>query len=280
MTTPGASIVLAGRSPAELARALDGDTTAIAAVVESEGDAGRRRAAEHARARPAFGLERWVPEGTEVHTVRVASYEDKLTCIDAIDCFAADHGLRGKYREAIGACVDELVMNALYAAPRVAAAGGERASAETIAARARRGVQVSWALADKTLFVSALDSYGSIDRHAMLAALTAGGDGGLGLTLMAGSCSQLWVAVAPGDVCECVCGFDTRAPRLQLAELGFVEVTDPDDIATITGELERADELARRAALAPARAFGPGFVALVVVLGLVLAAIVAVLVRS
>ncbi|HTM21609.1 MAG TPA: hypothetical protein VL172_13905, partial [Kofleriaceae bacterium] len=62
--------------------------------------------------RAGFGLTGWVPAGTEVHAAEIATYADKVACIDRLQREAEAALVRGKYRDAIAECADELMMNA------------------------------------------------------------------------------------------------------------------------------------------------------------------------
>ena len=64
-----------------------------------------------------FGLEKIVPWGVRVYSILVGDYQEKSIAIAQISEFAAEMGIRRKYRESIEQCLDEMLMNALYDAP-------------------------------------------------------------------------------------------------------------------------------------------------------------------
>lgn len=185
-----------------------------------------------------FGLEALLPPGTEVHSVLVGSYGDKLACLDQLERFAETRKIRGKYRESILQCADEMLMNALYVAPREAASSGRLAASQatkaSIAERARRGVQARWAYTNRTLYLSVRDTYGSLERGALLRSLgqaIAAGSAdavsrGLGLYIMSHGSTSVTFNQLPGVATECICSFDTTAAKLQLEHLGLFEETD------------------------------------------------------
>jgi hypothetical protein len=197
-----------------------------------------------------FGLESLVPDGTEIQSVMVGSYRDKLACLDQLEGFAESRKIRGKYRESILQCADEMLMNALYVAPREAASILKiSATKASIAEHARRGVEVRWTYAHRTLFLAVRDTYGSLTREGLLrgwrqaieASSAAAVGRGLGLFIMTNGSSSVSFSHVPGVATECICSFDTTASKLQLEEVALYEETDDKRIA----EIEAASAAAR-----------------------------------
>jgi hypothetical protein len=239
-----AIVMVADGGESALAEAMAADPRVTAVIARSAGARAIGELVRHLQS--GTGIDDLVPEGTPVRARRVASYDDKLRCLEELDRFAAEHKLRGKHREAMALCVDELLMNALYSAPREAA-GDVDADARTIAARARQGVLVRWAMAGKRVYVSALDGYGSLDRKSLVRAWrrAAPGDNassapGLGIHLIAGSSSAIWFRRAPGVATECVCAFDLDAPRVAMERVAVIEESDPDRISALEREIAEA----------------------------------------
>lgn len=246
-------VALGGNDLADVAAALDaspqvvGVLTAERATPDSVAELARRAIRGN-----IFGLAAKVPNGTRIHEVPVVNYDDKLRCIEQITRFAKESKIRGKYRDGIAQCVDEMLMNALYEAPREASMGSLSAlemDKAKIAARAQQPVLVQYAYADGILYLAVRDSYGSLRRDALLEhwrhAMDAQKDGddalegGLGLYIMSHSSTSLVFNEIPGVATECVGSFDVRSPKMQVQELGLLRETDRHSIAHLTAELER-----------------------------------------
>jgi len=223
-----------------------------------------------------FGLARWLPAGTEIRRRTVGSYAEKLACIDELQRYAESALIRGKYREAIAEVADEVLMNALYAAPRAAASAGATRR-QSIAERAGRRVEVEWARAGEVFYVAVRDRWGALQRESLLdrwsAALAAGageGGAGLGMSIIADASTSIHLVCAPGVATECICAFDTRQTRLHLQEIDLLREADPARIA----ELPAAPAVPVAAAAGPVSTVALllwALVAVVVILALALA---------
>jgi len=64
-----------------------------------------------------FGIEKYIPEGTPVHYLRLNDLDGRRRAIDTILEFAEGARIRRQIRGAIGSVCEELLMNALYDAP-------------------------------------------------------------------------------------------------------------------------------------------------------------------
>jgi len=239
--------VLGDAQPLELVRALGAQPRMVVALAASRATPSAMAALARRLTGDGTGLARWFPAGAVVQTAEVGSYADKVACIARLQQDAEASMIRGKYRDAIAECADEVLMNALYAAPRAAAAGA-RVGKQAIAERAARSVSVAWVRAGDTFYLAVRDSWGSLRRDALLGswagALAGGGEAGagLGMSIVAGACTSVHFTCAPGVATECVCTFDLRQTKLQLQEVGVTIESDP----------ARIDEL-RRAAAVPVR---------------------------
>ena len=182
-----------------------------------------------------FGLEKLVPWGTLVHSRLVGDYQEKSLCIAQVGEFAEAMGVRRKYRESIGQCLDEMLMNALYDAPVDEEGKPIFADVPTktrIALRVEQKAVVQYACDGRRFAVSVRDAFGALERgtvlHYLYKCLHAeqqidrkAGGAGLGLYLMASSARTVYFHVLPGIATEAVCVFDLEAPRQQLEQLGF-----------------------------------------------------------
>jgi hypothetical protein len=182
-----------------------------------------------------FGLEKLVPWGTRIYSTLVGDYQEKSVCISRISEFAANMGVRRKYREAIEQCVDEMLMNALYDAP--VDSDGKQIFAEIptktrISLRMEQKAVVQYACNGERFIVSVRDRYGTLDRQTVLHYLhkclheeqqidRKTGGAGLGLYIMSNATTSFMFNVLPGMATECVCTFDITAPKVQLKTFGF-----------------------------------------------------------
>ena len=231
-----------------------------------------------------FGLEDRIPAGTEIHTLHIESFTQKLACLERIKKFAKNSKVRGKYREAIVQCADEMLMNALYVAPNEASAAtpGQELDKATIAARAQQPVVVKYAVAAQKFYLSVSDTYGTLDRDTLLrrwrhaiGAQREGGESALGLFIITNSSTSVSFNELPGVATECVCSFDLKAAKLELEEFGFYREIDAAAIDALENA-ELAPAPAAEASVAPAAA-GPSpavKIALYIAIAIVLAAIV------
>jgi hypothetical protein len=182
-----------------------------------------------------FGLEKTIPWGTQIHSQLVGDYQEKSLCISQISEFAELMGVRRKYREAIDACMDEMLMNALYDAP--VDEHGKQIFSDVpmktrVALRVDQKVVVQYSCDGHRFAVSVRDAFGTLERSTVLRYLHKClhseqqidrkiGGAGLGLYLMVNSASTVFFNVLPGVATEALCVFDLDAPKLQLRHFGF-----------------------------------------------------------
>ncbi len=182
-----------------------------------------------------FGLEKAMTWGTHIHSQLVGDYQEKSLCISQISEFAEVMGVRRKYREAIDACMDEMLMNALYDAP--VDEHGKQIFRDVptntrISLRVEQKVVVQYACDGHRFAVSVRDAFGTLERSTVLRYLHKClhneqqidrkiGGAGLGLYLMVNSASTVFFNVLPGVATEALCVFDLDAPKLQLRHFGF-----------------------------------------------------------
>jgi hypothetical protein len=231
-----------------------------------------------------FGLADRTPSGTEIHTLHIQSFTQKLACLERIKKFAKDSKVRGKYREAILGCADELLMNALYVAPNEAAAASpaQELDKETIAARAQLPVVVQYAVAEHKFYLSVSDTYGTIDRDTLLrrwrhaiGAQREGGESALGLFIITNTSTTVSFNELPGVATECVCSFDLKAAKIELEEFGFYREIDADAIAALETAVLAPPPAPEASVEAPVEGPSPAVkLALVIAIAIVIAAIV------
>jgi hypothetical protein len=241
---PGDGPVIAVLPRGDLAAAVDvmRSSPRVAGVLAADAHDAAQLAAMARRIADddVLGLDKVVAPGTAIHTRVAADHPGKLRCLARLGEFLDQIGAPGRHREAIEQCVDEMVMNALYDAPL--GADGKPLFAgvpirERIALRSAHSVVVQYAHDGRRLAVAVRDAFGALERDTVLAALykclhaeraveSRAGGAGLGLYLMLHSSTAVQFCVLPGVATEVICMFDLEAPRLALAELGFLVQRD------------------------------------------------------
>ncbi len=172
-----------------------------------------------------FGIEKYVPPGTDVKYERLRDFEGRERAIRNVLSHAEESGLRKQVRSAIGQTVEELLMNALYDAP--VDANGKQLFAEVDPRQRRdmqapRPVSIRYASTEQGFVIAVRDRYGRLAKNTILSYLekclhsenqidrkTYGA--GLGLYLIMNSVASYVVNVAHGVATEVVCSFDRGA---------------------------------------------------------------------
>ena len=172
-----------------------------------------------------FGIEKYLPEGTPVHYVRLRDFEGRGKAIDTVLDFAAQSKMRRQVRNAIGQVCEELLMNALYDAP--VDDDGQQIFAEVdphdrTKSRSPKPVSIRYAATESQFAIAVRDRFGRLAKNTVLAYIdkclhspnqidrkTYGA--GLGLYLVANAAASYVVNVAYGIATEVVCTFDRGA---------------------------------------------------------------------
>ncbi len=172
-----------------------------------------------------FGIEKYLPEGTPVHYVRLRDFEGRGKAIETVLDFAAQSKMRRQVRNAIGQVCEELLMNALYDAP--VDETGQQIFAEIdphdrTKSRSPKPVSIRYAATDSQFAIAVRDRFGRLAKNTILAYIskclhsptqidrkTYGA--GLGLYLVANAAASYIVNVAYGIATEVVCTFDRGA---------------------------------------------------------------------
>ena len=175
-----------------------------------------------------FGIEKYLPAGSEVHYFRLRDYQGRGAAIDTILRFAEENRVRRQVRGAIGQVCEELLMNALYDAP--VDDEGHQVFAEVdpharVSSFSPRPVSIRYAATETQFVVAVRDRFGQLAKNTILSYIkkcvtseeqidrkTYGA--GLGLYLVANATAGYIVNVAHGMATEVVCTFDrgVRAP--------------------------------------------------------------------
>jgi hypothetical protein len=172
-----------------------------------------------------FGIEKYLPEGTPVHYVRLRDFEGRGKALDTVLAYAEEAKMRRQVRSAIGSVCEELLMNALYDAPVDEA--GNQIFAEVdphdrTKSRSPRPVSIRYAATESQFAIAVRDRFGRLAKNTILAYIdkclhspvqidrkTYGA--GLGLYLVANAAASYLVNVAYGIATEVVCTFDRGA---------------------------------------------------------------------
>jgi hypothetical protein len=172
-----------------------------------------------------FGIEKYLPEGTPVHYVRLRDFEGRGKALDTVLAYAEEAKMRRQVRSAIGSVCEELLMNALYDAP--VDENGNQVFAEVdphdrTKSRSPRPVSIRYAATESQFAVAVRDRFGRRAKNTILAYIdkcqhtpvqidrkTYGA--GLGLYLVANAAASYLVNVAYGIATEVVCTFDRGA---------------------------------------------------------------------
>jgi hypothetical protein len=180
-----------------------------------------------------FGVEKYLPEGTPVHYLRLDDFEGRGRAIDTVLEFAQGARIRRQIRSAIASVCEELLMNALYDAP--VDEFGNQVFAEIdphdrTRTRSPKPVSIRYAATDKQFAIAVRDRFGRLAKNTILSyinkCLTSPDQidrktygAGLGLYLIANAAASYVVNVAFGIATEVVCTFD-RASKVPLRLVG------------------------------------------------------------
>jgi hypothetical protein len=217
--------VVAPQAPlADLTRFLH-DPRVNHVIVGDELDRGVFVTAQKLLTGDIFGIEKYLPEGTQVHYSRLRDFEGRSRAIDTVLEYAEAAKMRRQVRTAIGQVCEELLMNALYDAP--VDERGQQIFAEVdphdrTKSRSPRPVSIRYAATDSLFAVAVRDRFGRLAKNTILAYIekclhspvqidrkTYGA--GLGLYLVANAAASYVVNVAYGIATEVVCTFDRGA---------------------------------------------------------------------
>jgi len=174
-----------------------------------------------------FGIEKYLPQGTDVQLTRLRDYKGRTAAVDEVLGYAEKIGVRSKIRTAIGQVCEELLMNALYDAPADESGNPLFAEVDLKARLERlspRPVSIRYAATETGFAVSVRDRFGRLDKTTVLRYIDKClhspnqidrkiYGAGLGIYLIANAATQFVMNVAPGMATEVVCTFDRKGAR-------------------------------------------------------------------
>lgn len=173
-----------------------------------------------------FGLEKYVAWGAEVRSYALADARDRDEAVTRLARDVVAVGLPDRIGSLVSVIADELIANALYAAPVDEAGARFRAADPRDQARALTGrdaVTVRWATDARYLAIEVRDRWGSLDPAIVAPRLASGGkqsptqaEGGMGLPLAYACCNQLVIGCAAGALTEVIALLDVRYKPTEL----------------------------------------------------------------
>jgi hypothetical protein len=174
----------------------------------------------------AFGLEKYMAWGAEVRSYKLEDARDRDTAVAALAKDVVAVGLPDRIGSLVSVVADELIANALYAAPvdesgKRIRAGEPRDTARPLAGR--DVVTMRWATDARYLAIEVRDHWGSLDTRGIAAKLAAGakqtGEGGMGMSLAYACCNQFVVDCAPNKLTEVIALIDVRYKPTELGRM-------------------------------------------------------------
>lgn len=175
--------------------------------------------------RDTFGLEKYMAWGAEMRSYRLDDARDRDAAVSELAKDVVAVGLPDRVGSLVSVIADELIANALYAAPIDANGTRIRTHDARDLARSLTGrdaVTVRWATDSRYLAIEVCDAWGSIDsvavgkRLATAGKQTAGSEGGMGLQLAYACCNQFVINCAPGTKTEVITLLDVRYKPTEL----------------------------------------------------------------
>jgi hypothetical protein len=174
-----------------------------------------------------FGLEKYLPTwGIKMHTHEVNGTDDKQTAIVELEGFLDRIDCWGAIKSSVMLVADELMMNAIFNAPRDAAGHAKYADADRrsrVTLGANEGVQFQFACDGRNVALAVKDRFGSLDRQVIVKYLRrcfADGQAemeqkkagaGLGLYMVFNSITQLTFNIQHGVATEVIAAFYVRS---------------------------------------------------------------------
>ena len=171
-----------------------------------------------------FGLEKYMAWGAEVRSYRLDDALDRDTAVTELAKDVVAVGLPDRIGSLVSVIADELIANALYAAPLDDSGARFRANEPRDTARPlvdRDVVTVRWATDARYLAIEVRDRWGSLDGAGIAKKLVSGGkqsgDGGMGLPLAYACCNQFVIDCQPSTMTEVIALLDVRYKPTELA---------------------------------------------------------------
>jgi hypothetical protein len=173
-----------------------------------------------------FGLEKYIVWGAEVRSYTLEDARDRDAAVNALAKDVVSVGLPDRVGSLVSVIADELIANALYAAPIDEAGVRFRSAEPRDQGRALAGrdlVTVRWATDARYLAIEVRDRWGSLAPTAIAGRLAGGGkqatasaESGMGLPLAYACCNQFVIGIAPQVMTEVITLLDVRYKPTEL----------------------------------------------------------------
>ncbi len=164
----------------------------------------------------SVGVSPYLLAGAPIHEVLVHTTEDKDEALNQIVAFAESMDLGGEKLRRVELATEELLMNALYDAPRDEGGAARNAHLDrrlSVALGAEETVAMRYGCDGQTIAISVSDPFGSLSKRAVTERLRKVTDGvprpqpgvagaGLGLVMTYSVANQLIFSVSPGRLTE------------------------------------------------------------------------------
>lgn len=174
--------------------------------------------------RDCFGLEKYMVWGAEVRAFQLEDAVERDAAVGAIASDVTRVGLPDRIGSLVSVIADELLANALYAAPVDEHGAKHRVHDPRDRSRplsGRDSVTLRWSTDGRYLAIEVRDHWGTIEPAAietrLAATKTSTAEGGMGLPLAYACSNQLVVNVAPGTLTEVIALLDIRYKPTELA---------------------------------------------------------------
>jgi len=179
--------------------------------------------------RDVFGLEKYLTWSADVRSYTLEDAQDRDAVVAELAREVIMCGLPDRISSMVSVIADELLANAIYAAPVDDSGTRTRAADPRDKVRALSGrdaVTLRWATDARYVALEIRDRYGSIDPTAIAKRLSVAqtSEGGMGLPLAYACCNQLVLDVAPGKLTEIVALLDVRFKPTDLSRAGSFHV--------------------------------------------------------
>jgi anti-sigma regulatory factor (Ser/Thr protein kinase) len=174
-----------------------------------------------------FGLEKYMAWGAEVRSYALEDARDREAAVAELAKDVVAVGLPDRVGSLVSVIADEVLANAIYAAP--VDANGARIHAQDSrdkprALTGRDAVTMRWATDGRYLAIEVRDHWGSVDVADVTRSLAAGGnqvspsgEGGMGMSLAYACSSQFVINCAPARMTEVITLVDMRYKPTELA---------------------------------------------------------------
>lgn len=174
--------------------------------------------------RDCFGLDKYMVWGSEVRGFTLEDAVERDAVVSAIASDVTRVGLPDRIGSLVSVIADELLANALYAAPIDDSGVKHRVHDPRDRTRLLNGrdvVTLRWSTDGRYLAIEVRDRWGTIQPAAietrLAATKTANAEGGMGLPLAYACSNQLVVNLAPGALTEVIALLDIRYKPTELA---------------------------------------------------------------